>query len=55
MMQYQKRNVFGRKLSNYLSSIMMKQDDLQEMTRAFKELDTNHNGLLSLEEFTEGM
>ena len=34
---------------------MMKQEDLREMTRSFRELDTNNNGCLTKEEFLSGM
>ena len=39
IMRYQKRDIFAQKLQNFLSSIMMKQEDLRELTRVFREMD----------------
>ena len=55
IMRYQKRDIFSQKLQNFLSSIMMKQEDLRELTRVFREMDQNNDGNLSKEELLEGM
>ena len=55
IMRYQKRDIFAQKLQNFLSSIMMKQEDLRELTRVFREMDQNNDGNLSKEELLEGM
>ena len=54
-MQYQKKDAFSKKLQNYLSSIMMKQEDLRKLTQLFRTLDTNNDGNISREELLEGM
>ena len=54
-MRYQKQDAFSKKLQNYLSSIMMKQEDLRKLTSLFRMLDTNNDGNISREELLEGM
>ena len=53
--QFHKRDVFTKEIQKFLSTMVTKSQELRELTRAFREMDTNSDGCLDQEEFKQGM
>ena len=55
LLECQQQNIFQKKIQSFLATMMSKQDDLKELSRFFREIDKDDDGMLSLEELLGGL
>ena len=50
-----KRDAFQSAVTSYISNILIKSQDMEELRRIFNEADADKNGTLSFQELTTSM